>query len=196
MPPSGEEFPKANRKKPSEKKIHANRDNATKSTGPKDTRRTRHNASRHGLLADGISELDFLAGHNEVLQKLIEEKAPVGETETHLVERIAFYMIRIRRARLLETDMLNSIDHLVLPALYERSGKPKVRTQRTLMETLVRTYQRYETIFSAKLIKALRELERVQQQSRSEASTDIEYQIDGGEDKDLEPATFDDSGSP
>ncbi|MEI6568591.1 MAG: hypothetical protein WCR20_18060, partial [Verrucomicrobiota bacterium] len=49
--------------------IAANRDNAKKSTGPRETSSTRWNAVKHGLTSQGITELDdheaferFLAG--------------------------------------------------------------------------------------------------------------------------------------
>jgi hypothetical protein len=45
------------KKKPtSEKKISANRANAQKSTGPRDTRRSRFNATKHGLRAAVVSQ--------------------------------------------------------------------------------------------------------------------------------------------
>ncbi len=39
-------------------KLKANWKNAQKSTGPKDTTSTRYNASKHGLLSEGVTELD------------------------------------------------------------------------------------------------------------------------------------------
>ena len=119
-----------------------------------------------------------------MLQELIEEKKPVGETETHLVERIAFHMIRIRRARLLEADFLTNRSTTRCSRRYERSVKAKVRTQRDLVETVLRTYRRYESIFTARLIKVLRELETLQQLRNGEAVPALNVQIDGGEDKD------------
>src|ERR1051325_8323002 len=89
---TNEELPnKESKKKCSEKKLRANRDNAQRSTGPIDTSRPRHNAVRHGLLGDGISELDLSAGYSELLDELIAEKKPAGRIETHLIELIALY---------------------------------------------------------------------------------------------------------
>ena len=106
----------------------------------------------------------------------------MGRIETHLIEKIALYMIRIRRARSLEADFLNQGDPLPSPAM-RGSVKAKLRTQRDVLEILLRTYQRYESIFSARLIKAVRQLERVQQQRRSEAVPVLNVQIHGGEEK-------------
>jgi hypothetical protein len=49
---------------------------------------------------------------------------------------------------------------------------------------LVRTFQRYESIFTARLIKALRELETLRQQRNREAVPALNVQVDSGEDKD------------
>jgi hypothetical protein len=43
-------------KSTSEKKIAANRVNGKKGKGPKDTRTTRFNATKHGLLSAGVTE--------------------------------------------------------------------------------------------------------------------------------------------
>ena len=40
------------------RKTAANRRNAKRSTGPRDTSSTRYNAIRHGLVAEGVTELD------------------------------------------------------------------------------------------------------------------------------------------
>jgi len=161
----------------SKRKLRANRDNAQRSTGPKSTRRTRHNAVRHGLLCDGISELDLSAGYSELLDQLIAEKKPVGRIETHLIESIGLYMIRIRRTRCLEAQFLNQWTYHPVPPLYERSVKP----HRDLVATLVRTFQRYETIFTARLIKALEELETLRQQRNQEAIPALNVQVHSGE---------------
>jgi len=75
------------------------------------------------------------------------------------------YMIRIRRTRCLEAQFLNQWTYHPVPPLYERRVKP----ERDLVPTLVRTFQRYESIFTARLIKALQELETLRQQSDREA---------------------------
>jgi hypothetical protein len=147
----------------SEKKLQANRANAKRSTGPKKTTVSRYNALRHGLRAANLSKLDYAAGYSELLRDLIEEKKPVGPIEMHFVEAIAFEMIRIPRARKIEADYINEWTYdPEPPVLYEGIVAPKLRTQRDVAETLLRTYQRYEHNYSAQLIKNLRELERLQ----------------------------------
>jgi hypothetical protein len=168
---SNEELPdKEGKKKLSEKKLRANRDSAKKSTGPKNTSLTKYNATKHALTAAGISKLDFSAGYDEVLRDLIEEKQPLGVIEMYMVEAIALDVIRVRRARRMEA---NFIDEWAYdpepPLLYDGIMEPKLRTQTDVAETLVRTYQRYEQMFSTRLIKHLHELERLQRMRRGEA---------------------------
>jgi len=42
----------------SARKLAANQENAQKSTGPINTISTRYNAAKHGLLSEGVTELD------------------------------------------------------------------------------------------------------------------------------------------
>ncbi len=81
---------------PTERQIHdsrlrvraeANRANARRSTGPKDTSGTRFNALTHGLLASGVTELDDPAAYGDLLASLNGEHKPVGTLETFLGTR-------------------------------------------------------------------------------------------------------------
>jgi hypothetical protein len=54
----------------SNKKIAANRINGQKSHGPTNTTSTRFNATKHGLLAVGITELDDAEGYHVLLNDL------------------------------------------------------------------------------------------------------------------------------
>ena len=74
----------------SNKKLLANRDNAQKSTGPKDTSRTRLNALKHSILS---SELVTLSGEGQESLEIFEALGnslrdyfkPVGALEELLV---------------------------------------------------------------------------------------------------------------
>jgi hypothetical protein len=170
MTRSNEELPnEESKKKASEKKLRANRANAKRSTGPKNKTVTRYNALRHGLRGANLSNLDYAAGYSGLLRDLIEEKEPVGPIEMHFIEAIAFEMIRIPRARKIEADYINEWTYdPEPPVLYEGIVAPRLRTQRDVAETLVRTYQRYEHNYSAQLIKNLHELERLQRMRRGD----------------------------
>ena len=50
----------------SKAKIEANQGNAKVSTGPANTISTRHNALKHGLLSQGVTELDEIDYHSLV----------------------------------------------------------------------------------------------------------------------------------
>ena len=68
----------------SKKKVAANRINGQKSHGPTNTTSTRFNATKHGLLAVGITELDDADGYHSILGDLIREKNPVGASSRRL----------------------------------------------------------------------------------------------------------------
>jgi hypothetical protein len=97
------------------KKVTSNRINGQKSHGPTNTASTRFNATKHGLLAVGITELDNAEGYHNILRDLMREKNPVRAIETFLVESAAIEMVRWLRARRLEaeciTDELNPPTH-------------------------------------------------------------------------------------
>ena len=88
----------------SERKRQANRSNAKRSTGPKDTRRTRYNAQKHGLLSQAaiIQTGDAKEDPRELeslLEALREDLEPEGRLEEILVDRIASCVWRLRRAQ-------------------------------------------------------------------------------------------------
>jgi len=146
-----------------------------KGKGPKDTASTRFNASKHGLLAAGVTELDDADGYRSLLNELYEDMKPVGPREQFLVESAALEMIRLRRARRLEaeyiTDVLNPRVHESNPVLLELSAMFQDKTvdpglpaaMATIsVQPLVTIYQRYETTISLRLFRFLHELERLQ----------------------------------
>jgi len=164
----------------SSEKVTSNRMNAQKSKGPNDTTSARFNAIKHSLLAVGITELDEADGYQTTLSELISEKAPVGMVETFLVKSIALDMVRWSRARRLEADYITAA---LNPPLYEKTflgafdsdlrgavidpGLPAALGAGHA-QTLVSTYQRYETLFANRLFKTIHELERMQKMRQSE----------------------------
>ena len=92
------------------KQIEANRQNATKSTGPKTPEGktlSSTNATKHGLLSKQVllpseSEEEF----EELSQGLREDLKPVGALETRLVEDIAADFWRLSRSRRIEAGVL------------------------------------------------------------------------------------------
>jgi hypothetical protein len=158
----------------SDKQIAANRLNALKSHGPTNTTSTRTNATRHGLLAAGITELDDAEGYRTMRRDLVKETNPVGTIEMFLVESAALEMVRLRRARRLEgeyiTDILN-------PPIYEalrptsRPTNPGLPAAMKLesVQPLVSVFQRYEATILQRLFRILHEFERLQRMRHGES---------------------------
>ena len=99
----------------SKKQIEANRQNATKSTGPKTPEGktlSSKNATKHGLLSKQVllpseSEEEF----EELSQGLREDLKPVGALETMFVEDIAAHFWRLWRIRRIEAGVLAWVRH-------------------------------------------------------------------------------------
>ena len=164
----------------SKKKIAANRINGQKSHGPTNTNSTRFNATKHGLLGKGITELDDAAGYRTILSDLIREKNPVGAMEMYLVESAALDMVRWLRARRLEAEYITSELNPPLEApapmgdlsdLFKGQlvdpGLPAAITSDS-GQRLVNIFQRYETNTANRLFRTLHELERLQRMRRGE----------------------------
>jgi hypothetical protein len=160
----------------SEKKIAANRLNGRKSRGPKNTTSTRFNATKHGLLALGITELDDAEGYRNTLSGLEKEFNPVGLIEMFLVESAAVEMVRLRRARRLEaeyiTEVLNppieSGPMCELPSLFHVDPGLPALMKLPSVQALVSVHQRYESPIVHRLFRTLHELERLQRIRRGE----------------------------
>jgi hypothetical protein len=97
----------------SEKQIAANRANARHSTGPNTSAgkgRSRRNAWKHGLTAEKVvipgEDVQQL---NAIRRELWEEYQPLPGMESLLVERLAHYEWRMRRALALEAALLEEV---------------------------------------------------------------------------------------
>jgi hypothetical protein len=169
---------------PSLKRVEMNRQNAQKSTGPKDSTSTRYNAVKHGLLAEGVTELDDAENFVGLCEQLEAEYSPVGLVEIFFVRRIALCMIRLRRAGLIEAEYLTAdlnpaistgdSDRLLMEML--RSGEvidPGLPARLSLdaVEQLVTKFQRYETAIESKLYRAINQLEDLQRTRRGQSRT-------------------------
>jgi hypothetical protein len=162
----------------SHKKVAANRINGEKSQGPINTTSTRFNATKHGLLAVGITELDNAEGYRNILSDLMREKNPVGVIETFLVESAAIEMVRWLRARRLEaeciTGELNPPTHapgLCNLLLLEGGevldpGLPAAISAEAAQKLV--TFQRYESTSANRFFRILHELERWQRMRSGE----------------------------
>ncbi len=121
----------------------ANRENSLKSTGPtSDAGKAvvRLNAVRHGLL----SSAPIMAGedeneYNELGAQLQSELKPVGLLETQIVNRMAGFLWRLRRAQHIEAGLLTSSAAEVFAEAAEARAKSYTRTEgglNALLESL------------------------------------------------------------
>ena len=189
------------------KRVVANRANAKKSTGPKETTSTRYNAMKHGLLAEGVTELDDSESYQSTMTQLQEEHGPCGFTEKFLIRRIALCIIRLDRAAMMEaefiTDYLNpKVEDRRVIRKGEGSemmagwndeveisvvdpGMP-ARVSPETIEILTNRFQRYETANENRLFRLLHQLERMQRMRSGDrisapAALDITVHNDGQE---------------
>jgi hypothetical protein len=156
----------------------SNRKNAQKSTGPHDTTSTRLNATKHGLSARGMTELDDSDAYESLVQRLTAAKHPVGDIEEFLIRRIAFHMIRLQRAERLEAEYITGeihpavmspgldIENILGPTVIE-PGRPAAVGALSAIN-LVSGFQRYETAIENKLYRAIAQLERLQRARQGE----------------------------
>jgi hypothetical protein len=165
-------------------RTEANRQNARQSTGPKDTTSTRFNAMKHGLLAQGVTELDSPETFADFCASLEVELKAVGEVEAFLVRRVALGMVRLKRAALLEAEFLTAqlnppVTETTLSdmgvMLAEMDAKTTVldpglpaRVSADTVDALANTFARYETMTENRVLRALNQLERMQQLRRGE----------------------------
>jgi hypothetical protein len=164
----------------SKKKIEANRINGQSSHGPTNRTSTRFNATKHGLLAVGITELDDAEGYRALLNNLREEKAPVGTVETLLIEAIALDMVRLRRARRLDAEYITGElnppiqgpglfgdDTKLFQGTLIDPGLPALMSSESA-QRLVSVFQRYESTFLFRILRLLHEFERLQRMRSGE----------------------------
>ncbi|MDA0987724.1 MAG: hypothetical protein O2783_01030 [Chloroflexi bacterium] len=95
----------------SAKKVAANKRNASKSTGPRDTSKTRFNPVTHGILTSPANLTNVFGKEEAALLRRITrrffiELAPVGILEQLEVEKLALYTIRYQRALRFESDSI------------------------------------------------------------------------------------------
>ena len=164
--------------KPSKARIQANRRNSRRSTGPNDATSTRFNAVKHGLLAEGVTELDNPETFPSFCAKLEAELKPAGEIESFLARQIALGMVRLKRVALLEAEFTTAQLNLPItktrPSLMQTldsenseevvvmdPGIPS-RLSAEAVDALASKFGRYETQIENRLFRHLHELERLQ----------------------------------
>jgi hypothetical protein len=164
-------------------KIAASRENGRKAKGrPRDTSKSRYNATTHALTSRGLTEFDDKAEHERTLRELQQQEAAEGVYQNFLVNHVAFAMLRCNRARRFEAENFEQVLH---PTKYERKspledlqevaqGKvvdagPEATVKAGTVQNLSALH-RYETMYFNSATKAMRELKFHQQIRREECS--------------------------
>jgi len=167
----------------SDKQIAANQQNAQQSTGPRDTSRTRGNATKHGLTAATPTGLEWPEFERR-RQVLTQHFQPVGPIEQWLVGKIALHMSRLAQALTIEWAYLSQqfeqsqtnpdpalvfLSRVGLPGAAQREGVRRCTLAAETIEKVNSSIGRYETALENKLFRAMHELERLQRQRQGEA---------------------------
>jgi hypothetical protein len=162
-------------KRISQAKLAANRENAQKSTGPKDTSVTRYNAIKHGLMSKDV----LMAGESkqelaELGRQLRAEMQPEGELEEILVDRIVSSVWRLKRSIRIETGYIEAeYEDCKYSRLGHDAKSPggiwnSVVTRELSQGNGWLNLSRYETMLEKQIYRALHELQRLQSARRGE----------------------------
>lgn len=153
----------------SKKKLTANRKNAKKSSGPKNTSLTRLNALKHGLLSkEVLIEGEKKKDLEELGKRLRQQLAPQGELEVILVDRMISSVWRLKRALKVESALMS---WRYEDGLKTWDGRPRDEREACGdMLTLKNDDKvlRYETTIERQIYRALHELIRLQAARKGE----------------------------
>lgn len=143
----------------SEKQISANRLNTLLSSGPINTQITRFNALKHGM----ESKMPTIPGEDKeeyrsFCKGIIDDLQPEGHTQRFLVERIVFYLWRLRRAEAAEEAIARKFD---------LDFRNCVDWEKLMQSGLTEKIDRYTTNAIRQLTKLLGELRSLQEKDIS-----------------------------
>lgn len=130
----------------SQKQIRANKENSKKSTGPRNTEKTKKNATKFGIFSkemvlEGFYGIEDKNEFSKLVEEVNEEYYPRTITERVLVEKIIDCIWRLKRIRIAETVMIKE-------GIYEMEEKIKE-------EVLVRDARNYLLTTETKIITTL-----------------------------------------
>ena len=154
----------------SQRQLIANRENARKSTGPKDSSLTRLNAMKHGILSKEV----LLTGEKkkdleELGKRLRQELVPQGELELILVDRIISSIWRLKRALGIESTLMSyQYDKGLNDKWNNEAGDERYACKCMLVGNDNQIVQRYETTLERQIYRALHELIRLQAARKGE----------------------------
>jgi hypothetical protein len=169
---------KNQKKGTSQKKIESNRRNSLHSTGPRNTQRTRHNAIRHGLLAEGLTEWDDPAEYQEIIHALMAIYPSTDPVDTFLIEQMTLEMLRSRRTAQLEAETITVSSSRPDPSSDPRSDRRTPMIEPMVMQEYtgpaLDRFQRYASANLNRLLRCRRALEPIRRDEAGPGSTDID----------------------
>jgi hypothetical protein len=162
----------------SQRKIQANRRNSLRSTGPENTQRTRHNAIRHGLLAEGLTEWDDPAEYQEVIHDLTAIYSSSDPVDTFLIEQMALEMLRSRRTARLEAETITVSSSRPDPSSDPTSDRCSPMIDPMIMKEYagpaLDRLQRYASANLNRMLRCRRELKRMRRDEPGPGVTDTD----------------------
>lgn len=170
--------PSAKKKVTTERRIEANRHNALLSTGPRDTQRTRFNAVRHGLLAEGLTQRDNAEEYEENILAFRAIYAPSGPLDTFLIKKMALDMVRSCRIARLEAESITAVSSPPDTSSDPTSDRCKPMIDPIVMKEyagpVLDRLDRYNSATLNRLLRCRRELERTRRDEPGPGSTDTD----------------------
>jgi hypothetical protein len=170
--------PCAKKKATPQRRIEANRRNALLSPGPRNTQRTRYNAIRHGLLAEGLTQWDDAEEYEENIRAFRATYPSSDPLDALLMEQMALEMVRLRRNARLEAETITA-----LSSRPETSSDPTSDRCTPMIDPMVmKEYagplldrpQRYASAILNRLLRCRRELEPIRRDEPGPGSTDTD----------------------
>jgi hypothetical protein len=161
----------------SQRRIEANRRNGLLSTGPRNTQRTRYNALKHGLLAEGLTEWDDPAEYQEVIHDLTAIYPSSDPLDAFLIEHIARDMVRSRRTARLEAGTITVFSRPD-PSSDSTSDRCPLMIDPMMMKEYaglaLDRFERYTSAALNRVLRCRRELERMRRDEPGSGSTDTD----------------------
>jgi hypothetical protein len=170
--------PCAQKKVTSQRRVEANRHNALLSTGPRNTQRTRYNAIRHGLLAEGLTQWDDADQYEENILAFRAIYPSSDPLVSFLIEQMTLDMVRSRRIARLEAGNITALSSPPDTSSDPTSDRCTPMIDPMMMKEyagpILDRLQRYASATLNRVLRVRRELERIRQDEPGPGSTDTD----------------------
>jgi hypothetical protein len=159
-------------------KIESNRRNSGNSPGPRNTERTRYNAIRHALLAEGLTEWDDAEKYEENIHALTAKYPSSDPVDTFLIEQMALEMVRSRRTARLEAETITLLSSQPDPSSDQRSDRCTPMIDPMVMKEYagpaLDRLQRYTSAGLNRMLRCRRALEPIRRDESGPGVTDTD----------------------